>query len=70
MFHHITKAGQDFQDAMFDYMSDFMFHEMVPDEYDYTELFGLLQGKGSKLDLNMTRYRKFLEALVSELNHS
>ena len=30
MFHHITKAGQDFQDAMFDYMSDFMFHEMVP----------------------------------------
>ena len=71
MFRHITKAGQDFQDAMFDYMSDFMSQEMVPDTYDYTKLFGLWKGKGSKLHLNMTRYihgkdwdEKFLEALV------
>ena len=56
MFCHITKAGQDFHYAMFDYMSDFMFHEMVPDSYDCTKLFGLWKGKGSKLDLNMTRY--------------
>ena len=57
MFRHITKAGQDFQDAMFDYMFDFMFHKMVPDTYDYTKLFDLCKVKGSKLDLNMTRYR-------------
>ena len=44
MFHHITKAGQD---AMFDYMSDLMSHEMVPDTYDYTKLFVLWKGKGS-----------------------
>ena len=33
-----------------------MAQEMVPDTYDYTKLFGLWKGKGSKLDLNMTRY--------------
>ena len=50
-----------------------MNNEMVPDTHDYTKLFGLCKGKGSKLDLNMTRYihgkewdAKFLEALVSE----
>ena len=31
MFRNITK---DFQDAMFDYVSDFMSYEMVPDTYD------------------------------------
>ena len=41
MFRHINKAGQDFQDAMFVYMSDFMSQEMVPDTYNYTKLFGL-----------------------------
>ena len=46
----------DFQDAMFDYMSDFMFHEMLPNTCDYIKLFGLWKGKGSKLDLKMTRY--------------
>ena len=55
-FRHITKAGQDFQDTMFDYMADLIFYEMVPDTYDYTKLFGLWKGKGSKLDLNMMRY--------------
>ena len=46
-----------------------MNNELVPDKYDYTKLFGLWKGKGSKLDLNMTRYihgkewdAKFLEA--------
>ena len=70
MFRYITKAGQDFQDAMFNYMADFIFFEMVH-TYDYTKLFGLW--KGSKLDLNMMRYihgkdwdAKLLEALVSE----
>ena len=38
-FQHIIKAGKDFQDAMFNYISDFIFHEMVPDTYDYTKLF-------------------------------
>ena len=73
MFRHINKAGEEFQDAMFIYMGDFMAQEMVPNTYDYTKLFGLWKGKGSKLDLNMTRYihgkewdAKFLEALVSE----
>ena len=56
MFCHKTKAGQDFQDAMYDYMSDFMSHEMVADTYDCTKLFGLWKWKGSKLDLNMTCY--------------
>ena len=55
MFRHITKAGQYFQDAMYVYMADFMDNELVPDTYDYTKLFGLWKGKGSKLDLNMTR---------------
>ena len=41
MFRHITKAGMDFQDAMFDCMADFIFNEMV--------LFGLWKGKGSEL---------------------
>ena len=40
MFRHITKAGMDFQDAIFDYMADFIYHEMVPERYDYTKLFG------------------------------
>ena len=35
---------------------DFMAHEMVPDTYDYTKLFGLWKGKGNKLDLNINRY--------------
>ena len=46
---------------------------MVPDTYDYAQLFGLWKGKGIKLELNMTRYihgkdldAKFLEALLSE----
>ena len=73
MFRNINKAGQEFKNAMYVYMADFMEQEMVPDTYDYTKLFGLWKGKGSKLDLNMTRYihgkewdAKFLEALVSE----
>ena len=44
---------------------------MVPDTYDYTKLFSLWKGKGSKLDLNMTHYihgkdwdEKLLEALM------
>ena len=45
MFRHINKAGQDFQNAMFVYMADFMSQEMVPDTYDYTKLFGLWKGK-------------------------
>ena len=48
MFRHITKAGQYFQDAMYIYMADFMDNELVPDTYDYTKLFGLWIGKGSK----------------------
>ena len=56
MFRHITKAGQDFQDTMFDYMADFIFNEMVPDTYDHITLFGLWKGKGSEFDLNMMRY--------------
>ena len=58
---------------MFDYLADFIFYEMVPDTNDYANNFGLWKGKGSKLDLNMTRYipgkdwdAKILEALVSE----
>ena len=58
---------------MYIYMADFMDNELVPDTYDYTKLFGLWKGKGSKLDLNMTRYihgkewdAKFPEVLVSE----
>ena len=73
MLRHIAKAGMDFQDVIFDYMADFIFNEMVPDTYDYTKLFGLWKGKGSKLDLNMMRYihgkdwdARLLEALISE----
>ena len=51
-FRHITNAGQYFQDAMYIYMADFMDNELVPYTYDYTKLFGLWKGKGSKLDLN------------------
>ena len=56
MFCHINKAGQFFQGAMYIYMSNFMNNELVPDTFDYMTLFGLWKGKGSKLDLNMTRY--------------
>ena len=73
MFRHINKAGEGFKYAMFIYMSHLMNNELVPDTYDYTTLFGLWKGKGSKLDLNMTRYihgkewdAKLQEALVSE----
>ena len=54
MFCHLNEAVQEFQNAMFIYMSDFLAQEMVPDTYDYTTLFGLWKGKGSKLDLYMT----------------
>ena len=56
MFRHINKAGALFKQAMYVYMSHFMNNELVPDTYDYTKLFGLWKGKGSKLDLNMTSY--------------
>ena len=49
MFRHINNA-------MVVYMADFLSQEMVPDTYDYTKLFGLWKGKGSKLDLNMRKY--------------
>ena len=52
MFCTITKAGQYFQDAMLIYMADFMDKDLVPDTYDYTKLFWLWKGKGSKLDRN------------------
>ena len=58
MFRHMNKVGQDF---------------LVPDTYDYSKLFGLWKGKGSKLNLNISRYihgkewdAEFLEAIVSE----
>ena len=73
IFRHINKTGELFKHTMYVYMSKFMNNELVPDTYNYTKLFGLWKGKGSKLDLNMTRYihgkewdAKFLEALVSE----
>ena len=69
MFQYINKSGTQFQDAIFIYIADFMAQEMVQDTYDYTKLIGLYKGKGSILDLNMTRYihgkdldAKFLEA--------
>ena len=34
MFRHITKAGMDFQDAIFDYMADFIYHETVPERWN------------------------------------
>ena len=37
MFRNITK---DFQDAMFDYMADFIFNEMVPDTYENCLVYG------------------------------
>ena len=39
IFRHITKAGQYFQDAMYIYMADFMDKKLVPDTYDYTNIF-------------------------------
>ena len=39
MFRHINKSSTVFQDAMFIYMAEFMAQEMVPDMYNYTELF-------------------------------
>ena len=49
MFRHINNAGNEFQDAMFEYMSDLVNNETVPEQYDYTKLFGLWKGKGDKL---------------------
>ena len=54
MFRLITNAAMDFQDAIFDYMANFLFNDMLPDTYDYTKLFGLWKGKGSKLDIKMS----------------
>ena len=31
IFRHITKAGMDFQDAMFDYMADFNNEKLTKD---------------------------------------
>ena len=41
MFCHNNKAWQEFQHAMYVYISDFKEQEMVSDNYDYTKLFGL-----------------------------
>ena len=35
--------------SLFIYMADFMAQEKVPNTYDYTKLFSLWKGKGSKL---------------------
>merc|ERR1711892_1510108 len=73
MFRHLNKGGDKFKYAMYMFMSHLINNDMVPETYDYTTLFGLWKGKGSKLDLNMTRYihgkswdAKLLEALVTE----
>ena len=54
MFRQINKACEEFQDAMFIDTGNFMAQEMVPNTYNYTKVFGLWKGKGSKLDLNVT----------------
>ena len=73
MYKHITKAGENFQKAMFKYYEHLVNNEQVPETYNNTKLFGLWKGKGSELDLNMMRYihwkdwnAKMLEALVTE----
>ena len=53
MYKHITKAGEQFQIAMFKYYKPLINLEQVPETYKYTKLFGLWKGKGSELDLNM-----------------
>ena len=55
MYKHITKAGEQFQIAMFKYYEPLINLELVPETYNYTKLFGLWKGKGSKLDLSMER---------------
>ena len=73
MYKNITKAGGQFQIAMFKHYEPLINLELVPETYNYTKLFGLWKGKGSELDLNMMRYihgkdwdTKMLEALVAE----
>ena len=56
MYKHITQAGEQFQLAMYKYYEPLVNLELVPETYNYTKLFGLLEGKGSELDLNMMRY--------------
>ena len=47
MYKHITKAGEQFQIAMFKYYEPLINQELVPETYNYTKQFGLLKGKGS-----------------------
>ena len=52
MFKHINKVGEEFKDAMFEYLADFILNEFVPETYDYTKLFVLWKQKGSELNVN------------------
>ena len=65
MFRHIIKAGQDFQDAMFDYMSDFMSQEMVPDTWkkflDKEGLIDILHTMLTKGILSISDYRMWFK---------
>ena len=60
----------DFQDAMFDYMADFIFNEILPETYDYTKPFGLWKGKSTKLNLNMMGWNGKLLKRKNEAIHN
>ena len=73
MYNYITKTVEKFELAMFKYYEPLINLEQVPENYNFTKLFGLWKGKGSELDLNMMRYihgkdwdAKLLEALVAK----
>ena len=54
MFKHINK--EEFVDAMFECLADFIRNKFLPDTYDYTKLFRLWEKNGIEIDLNMMRY--------------
>ena len=73
MFDLLTKAGEKYKEAIFQYMKRIIKHEEIPQSFSLTWLIAIWKGKGSALDLNMMRFvhtkmweAKLCEALVTE----
>ena len=73
MFDPLNKAGDDYKDAIFKYMRRIINDENIPFQFSETTLFPIWKGKGSPLDLNMSRFihdkvwpARLCDALVTE----
>ena len=74
MFNSLNKAGDKYKDAIFKYMKRIFDNEEIPTQFSETTLIAIWKGKGSPLDLNMSRFihektwpARLCDAIVTEI---